>query len=38
MQLVHDVAPGGRLAFRTAFRGEADFAAGILACAFEHWL
>jgi Subtilase family len=33
MQLVHDVAPGARLAFRTAFRGEADFAAGILALA-----
>jgi Subtilase family len=30
MQLVYDVAPGARLAFRTAFRGQADFAAGIL--------
>jgi subtilisin family serine protease len=30
MQLIHDVAPGARLAFRTAFRGDADFAAGIL--------
>jgi hypothetical protein len=30
MQLIHDVAPGARLAFRTALRGQADFAAGIL--------
>jgi Subtilase family len=30
MQLIYDVAPGARLAFRTAYRGEADFAAGIL--------
>jgi Subtilase family len=30
LQLIHDVAPGARLAFRTANRGEADFAAGIL--------
>jgi hypothetical protein len=30
MQLIHDVAPGARLAFRTYYRGEADAAAGIL--------
>jgi Subtilase family len=30
MQLIHDVAPGASLAFRTAYRGAADFAAGIL--------
>lgn len=30
MQLIHDVAPGARLAFRTAWRGEPDFATGIL--------
>jgi subtilisin family serine protease len=30
MQLIHDVAPGARMAFRTAVRGGADFAAGIL--------
>ena len=31
MQLVYDVAPGANFAFHTAFRGEADFAAGIQA-------
>jgi subtilisin family serine protease len=30
MQLIHDVAPGARLAFRTAGRGEADVAVGIV--------
>jgi hypothetical protein len=30
MQLVYDVAPGARLAFRTALLGQADFAACIL--------
>jgi hypothetical protein len=30
MQLIYDVAPGARLAFRTVYWGEADFAAGIL--------
>ncbi|MBF2013934.1 MAG: S8 family serine peptidase [Rivularia sp. T60_A2020_040] len=30
LQLVHDVAPGAELAFRTAFLGQADFANGIL--------
>jgi hypothetical protein len=30
MQLVYDDAPGARLAFRTAYRGQADFTAGIL--------
>ncbi|ESA34967.1 subtilase family protease [Leptolyngbya sp. Heron Island J] len=29
-QLIHDLAPGADLAFRTAFRGAADFANGIL--------
>jgi hypothetical protein len=29
MQIIYDVAPGARLAFRTAYRGEVDFAAGI---------
>ena len=29
MQLIHDVAPGAKLAFRTASRGKADFANGI---------
>jgi hypothetical protein len=29
MHLVHDVAPGATLAFRTGFRGAGDFAAGI---------
>jgi len=29
LQLVHDVAPGAALMFRTAFDGTADFAAGI---------
>ena len=32
-QIVHDVAPGARLGFHTAFRGQADFAAGIVALA-----
>lgn len=30
MELIHDVAPGAALAFRTAFDGQADFARGIL--------
>ncbi|MFM7424100.1 MAG: S8 family peptidase, partial [Elainella sp.] len=30
MQLIHDVAPGARLAFHTAFLGQADFAQGII--------
>lgn len=30
LQIVHDVAPGARLAFRTAFNGADDFAQGIL--------
>jgi hypothetical protein len=30
MQLIHDVAPGARLAFRTTERGETSFATGIL--------
>jgi subtilisin family serine protease len=30
MQLIHDVAPGARMAFRTVLRGEADFAYGIV--------
>jgi hypothetical protein len=30
MQLIHDVAPGAHLAYRTAYRAQADFAAGIL--------
>jgi hypothetical protein len=30
MQLIYDVVPGASLAFRTAFRGQADFAVGIL--------
>jgi hypothetical protein len=29
MQIIHDVAPGARLAYRTAFRGTSDFASGI---------
>ena len=29
-QLVHDLAPGSKLAFHTAFNGDADFAQGIL--------
>ena len=29
-ELIHDVAPGSELAFHTAFRGQADFANGIL--------
>lgn len=29
-QIVHDVAPGAGLAFHTAFKGEANFAQGIL--------
>ncbi len=33
MQLIHDVAPGSKLAFYTAFVREADFAAGIRALA-----
>ncbi|MEM7411772.1 MAG: S8 family serine peptidase [Myxococcota bacterium] len=34
-QVVHDVAPGARLGFHTAFRGQADFANGIEALASE---
>jgi Ca2+-binding RTX toxin-like protein len=30
LQLIHDVAPGARLSFHTAFLGQADFAQGIL--------
>ena len=30
IELIHDVAPGASLAFRTAFEGPVDFAAGIL--------
>jgi subtilisin family serine protease len=30
MQLIHDVAPGADLAFHTAFKGQADFALGII--------
>ena len=33
MQIVHDVAPGAKLAFHTAVEGEADFASGIQALA-----
>ncbi|GAB6067518.1 hypothetical protein JCM13664_08360 [Methylothermus subterraneus] len=33
LQIIHDLAPGARLLFHTAFRGEAEFAAGILALA-----
>ncbi|HVW71408.1 MAG TPA: S8 family serine peptidase [Steroidobacteraceae bacterium] len=33
MQIIHDVAPGAALSFNTAFSGEEDFAAGILALA-----
>ena len=33
MQIIHDVAPGAPLSFSTAFTGEEDFAAGILALA-----
>ena len=33
MQLIYDIAPGVNFAFHTAARGEADFAAGILALA-----
>ncbi len=29
MQIVHDIAPGAELAFRTGFAGPADFAVGI---------
>lgn len=29
-EIVHDVAPGAELAFHTAFRGQADFAQGIV--------
>lgn len=29
LQIVHDIAPGAELAFRTGFLGAADFAAGI---------
>lgn len=29
-EIVHDVAPGAEIAFRTAFEGQADFAQGIL--------
>jgi Subtilase family len=29
MQIIHDVAPGAQLAFRSAVRGQADFVAGI---------
>ncbi|MFT6998430.1 MAG: hypothetical protein ACJAQ4_002191 [Cryomorphaceae bacterium] len=31
LQIIHDVAPGANLAFRTGFLGPVDFAAGILA-------
>ena len=34
MQLIHDVAPGARLAFRTAALGEADLAFATLEQAF----
>ena len=30
MQLIHDVAPGAKQAFHTAFGGQADFASGII--------
>jgi len=30
LQLIHDVAPGADLAFHTAFKGQADFANGIV--------
>lgn len=30
MEIIHDVAPGASLSFRTAFNGQADFARGIL--------
>lgn len=30
MEIIRDVAPGARQAFHTAFRGQADFAAGII--------
>ena len=33
LQIVHAVAPGAKLAFHTAERGEADFASGIVALA-----
>ncbi len=33
MQLIHDLAPGARLLFHTAYGGEADFARGIVALA-----
>jgi hypothetical protein len=33
LQIVHDVAPGARLAFHTAVEGKADFANGITALA-----
>ena len=33
MQIIHDVAPGAPLSFNTAFRGEEEFASGILALA-----
>ena len=29
-QLIHDIAPGSELLFRTAFNGRADFAQGII--------
>ncbi len=31
LEIIHDVAPGAKLAFHTAFLGQASFAAGILA-------
>lgn len=30
LQIIHDVAPGAKLLFRTAYQGEADYAKGIL--------